>query len=51
MLTSELPVSCINKKKTQINKVTVTKVLKTLDCEVATGLRTLTSGLTLHFSP
>jgi len=35
---------------TQINKVTVTKVLKTFDCEVAAGLRTLTSGLTLHFS-
>lgn len=35
---------------TQINKVTVTKVLNTLDCAVDAGFKALTSGFTLHFS-
>ncbi len=43
-------VSCINKKITQIKRVTVTKVLKTADFPPATGLTTLTSGFTFYFS-
>lgn len=43
-------VSCINKKMTHIKRVTVIKVLKTGDCPPATGLITLTSGFTFHFS-